>query len=606
MERVNRHGVRAGGEQASQPVAQLGRGAPREGDGQACSGGNVSPGDDVREPMRKGSGLSRARAGDDQERPADGFGGGALVGVERAQDAGGCGALRRPARHLRALGGRRAHARLLGHCRRRAPLPALQARRIEQQPARGQPLELAILEQADDAVFAVIPRFADHVAGPQSRDRLGEQRGLRARDLLDGRGPENPQLGAERPDQPVVAARDGLAGSAARENLGEHLGERHEIYDLARGRRRLRLGAVGERLDPVQHADRRRLAAHRTAPAVGARLRGQEPRAAFAVAVEVIFALLREELDRADVARSRPQRVADREIIERAVERCGLATELGRRMRVGIGDQPIAVEQREPPIHRRVRGQAGLDRKNMLGQLGIAFGDRVEARLRAQCREPRRPDVRRHQIGVRACLERDLKQIVGVESQDRPAVGGDIADAGKSGGDAIDGGKIGRVDQVMDFAGAVGLLVDRRDLDREQEPDGRAARGRELGGDRFFDIAVETKQAGLRGNEFLLELGNPRGMREVAGRDHADALAARPIGEMLEIEIPARGTRIFGVDVQIRMEAHRTSRACAGPRRPAAIRVKSICGTIRRVQSRRGESLWKPVRRPQPNERSTA
>jgi hypothetical protein len=45
-------------------------------------------------------------------------------------------------------------------------------------------------------------------------------------------------------------------------------------------------------------------------------------------------------------------------------------------------------------------------------------------------------------------------------------------------------------------------------------------------------------------------------VREVAGGDHADALAAGPSGEMFEVEIPARRARIFRVDVQIRVEAH--------------------------------------------------
>src|ERR1700751_6343279 len=45
-------------------------------------------------------------------------------------------------------------------------------------------------------------------------------------------------------------------------------------------------------------------------------------------------------------------------------------------------------------------------------------------------------------------------------------------------------------------------------------------------------------------------------MGEVAGADHADAFAARPGGEMLEIEIPARRPRVFRVDVQVRVEAH--------------------------------------------------
>src|SRR5260370_1090915 len=74
--------------------------------------------------------------------------------------------------------------------------------------------------------------------------------------------------------------------------------------------------------------------------------------------------------------------------------------------------------------------------------------------------------------------------------------------------------------------------------------------------DRVRDVAAQAREAGLGGNELLLELGAPGRMGEVAGADHADAFAARPGGEVLEIEIPARRPRVFRVDVQVRVEAH--------------------------------------------------
>ena len=85
---------------------------------------------------------------------------------------------------------------------------------------------------------------------------------------------------------------------------------------------------------------------------------------------------------------------------------------------------------------------------------------------------------------------------------------------------------------------------------------GAAACRRQLLGDRLFDVGHETEQPGLGGNELLLQLGRPGRMGEVAGGDHADALAAGPIGEMFEVEIAAGRARVFGVDVQVRVEAH--------------------------------------------------
>ena len=45
-------------------------------------------------------------------------------------------------------------------------------------------------------------------------------------------------------------------------------------------------------------------------------------------------------------------------------------------------------------------------------------------------------------------------------------------------------------------------------------------------------------------------------MGEVAGADDADALARRPPGEVLEVEVAAGRARILRMDVQIGVEAH--------------------------------------------------
>ncbi len=229
-------------------------------------------------------------------------------------------------------------------------------------------------------------------------------------------------------------------------------------------------------------------------------------------------------------------------------------------MRIGIGGEPVAVEKGHPPVHRRIGREPGLDRKNVLGEVAIAVRDRVEARLRSERREPWRPDMRRHQIGVGAGVERDLQEVARVEPEDRPPVGSDIADAPEPVGKAIDGGEVGGVDEVVDFSGAVALLVDRGDFDFEQEPHRRSARRGQRRGDALFDIVAQAKQTGLGGNELLLELGAPCRMGEIAGGDDADALAARPVGQMLQVQILAGRPRIFRMDVQIGVEAHRMPR----------------------------------------------
>src|SRR5690606_34963913 len=83
------HGEAAGGltEQLLQPLAELGRGAPGEGDGQALLGGHAALGDQVRDPAGQRAGLAGAGAGDDQQRPGGQRRGGALLRVEAVEQA---------------------------------------------------------------------------------------------------------------------------------------------------------------------------------------------------------------------------------------------------------------------------------------------------------------------------------------------------------------------------------------------------------------------------------------------------------------------------------------------------------------------------------------
>ena len=164
--------------------------------------------------------------------------------------------------------------------------------------------------------------------------------------------------------------------------------------------------------------------------------------------------------------------------------------------------------------------------------------------------------MRRDQIGAGPGLERDLQQVARVEPEDRPPVGLDVADAAEPFGDAVGGREIRRVDQVVDLPRLVALLVDGRDLDLEHEAHRRAAGRRQGRGDTLLDVLPQAEQARLGRDELLLQLGRPGRMAEVAGADEADALARRPLGEVLEIEVAAGRARIFRMDVQVGVEAH--------------------------------------------------
>ncbi len=109
---------------------------------------------------------------------------------------------------------------------------------------------------------------------------------------------------------------------------------------------------------------------------------------------------------------------------------------------------------------------------------------------------------------------------------------------------------------MVDLTGAIALLVDGGDLHLQHEADRRAARRGQRPRHRLGDVVAQAKQPGLGGNQFRLQLGAPGRMGEVAGGDHADALAAGPGREMLQIEVAAGRPRIFGMNVQVGMEAH--------------------------------------------------
>ncbi len=167
-------------------------------------------------------------------------------------------------------------------------------------------------------------------------------------------------------------------------------------------------------------------------PCAPPRLRRLQAHAAGAVAVQVVLALLGEELDRAAVPLPRLQRPADREVVEVGVEGAGLAAQHGRRVGVRVADQGEAVEPRDPPVHRRIGGEPRLHREDVRRQIAVALLHRVEARLRAQDGEPGRPDVGGDQIGVRPALQGDLQQVPRVEPEDGPAVRVEVADRARA------------------------------------------------------------------------------------------------------------------------------------------------------------------------------
>ena len=449
---------------------------------------------------------------------------------------------------------------LPGSCRNRGPLRRSRRLLREERCPTGAPLQLGVPEQADGAVDAIVAGVAKHLSPAQPRQRLGHQRRRHRSDVLQREGVEERELRSETRQQAFVVQRHPFALGAHPVNLPEDLRQRDQPPGVAGGvRPRPVRCPVRQVLDPVHDPHGQGLAACRAAAVALAGLVRLQADIAVAVAVQMVLALFGKELQGPAVTLARLQCPAQGEIIHRGVEDAYLPAQLLRRVGVGIGHQPETVQGRHPPVHRRVRRKARLHREDVRRQVPIAVVHGVEAGLGAQRGEPRGPHMGRHQVRSGSRLQRHLQQVPGVQPQDRPPVGVQVADLGKAGNQPVRRVEVRGVDQVMDLPGLVALLVDGRDLHRQHEPDRIEAAGAgrwKLPLHGPFEVGAQTEEPGFRGNELLLQLGAPGRMGEVARADDADALLARPDGQVLQVAVPAGGAGESRVDVQVRVEGH--------------------------------------------------
>ncbi len=212
-------------------------------------------------------------------------------------------------------------------------------------------------------------------------------------------------------------------------------------------------------------------------------------------------------------------------------------------MRIGVADQPVASSEEQGQFIAGSEDRPVSTAKMCSARSRVAVPDRVEPGVRAEHGEPRRPHVRGDQEAAGTAGQRDLQQVAGVQAQDRPAVGGQVADLGQRRGDPVRGLEARRVEQMVHLPGALVPPVDGRDFDREHEPD--RARRRPPGLSRhqpLLQLGPDPEQAGLGRDQRFAQLRRPGRMGEVAGAEHGQALAQRPPGQMLDIAVLAART----------------------------------------------------------------
>ena len=397
-----------------------------------------------------------------------------------------------------------------------------------------------------------------NLAGPHAADALRQQRVPGRRDLLEREILQDRQLRPQPLQQAVVLRLYALGVGACAHHLGERLRQGDETRIGSGGIRTRARRAVGEFLHPVVDADRHRLAARRATPAVRDRGCRFPADPALAMPIQVVLAFLRKELDGAAIpagvtACERPEQ---RIVAQLRVEHGCLPRQLRRRVGVGAGDERVAVQPGDAPVHRRIGREAGLYREDLRRQIGETLLDRIEPGPGAQDGEPRRPDVSGNQVAALIGFQDDLQQIPAVKTQDRASVGADVADLLELSLQVRSGLERGGEDDVVHLAGPVELLVDVADLAADQEPDGPATGCGHLVRHRGLELRPQPEQPVFGRIELFLHLGEPAGMGDVAGGDHLHPLELRPLPEVLQRQLPAGGARVMGVEVQVGDQLH--------------------------------------------------
>ena len=159
--------------------------------------------------------------------------------------------------------------------------------------------------------------------------------------------------------------------------------------------------------------------------------------------------------------------------------------------------------------------------------------------------------MRRNQKRVRMRLQHDFQQITAVKPEDRTAVRLDVSNLGKLRRKTRCSREAGHENDIVNLSGLVVLFIDAADLNRQHEPNVAATRGRECLFKRPGVFVSKFVEPGFRFLQLLFKNREPLWMREVCSADHSDALQLRPIIQILQIEILARGSRITAVQMNV-------------------------------------------------------
>ena len=402
-------------------------------------------------------------------------------------------------------------------------------------------VSFGFFEQLDDSKLSVIAGVNMHFAPAHAADRFFEPGTAQPFQFFQGGVLQNAQLRAEFGQQVGMQPANPFRSGPDAEHLRQHFRQGNQADIRMPALRFDAFRTVGQLCHPVHHSNRHRPSADRAAAIVIASGLRRPANAAFAVSVKVIFPLFRKELDRAlkAIRIAVFQSIKNRRVGELGFKMVCLPGQLGWGVGIGIGNQGEAVECGKLPVHRRIGGKAGLQGKNMRGEVFETFLDPVKPGFGAKERKPGGPNMSRDQVGLGIGFQYDLEQIAGVQPQDGAAVGTDVADFFQLDLECLHRFQGGEEHHIVDLADFIEFLVDIADLAGQHKAHFSPAGRRDFRIDSGRNLRFEAEQPGLRRFQLFAHLLQPAGMGDVAAAHHLHSLQLRPFVKLLKIEILA-------------------------------------------------------------------
>ena len=415
-----------------------------------------------------------------------------------------------------------------------------------------------LVKKADGPVFAVVATLTYDLTGAHTAHGFAKL-GPCAAEFGVGNGLQDVHFRAEAPQKASILFLHFLGLGAAMQKLAHDFRQGDERREVL-----ARLGSfasVGKGQYAMQNAHGERLAADGANVAELHAFGRLEHDAAGPMPIKVIFAFFGEEFQRSRVARSAGllmQGVENAVVAGRALEKRGFAGEVLAGMGVGAGDHEQMVEVAPAPVHIRVGGKAGLGGEDVGRKIFETLVKTVEAGLRAEEGEPRRPDMGGNHVGA-GYLQHHRQQVFHVKAEDGAPVGLQVSYGVELGAEPVGTVEVGHIDKAVYLAHLAVLLVDRAYLGFQHELRSFELHAGKLGYLAGELVAGERLLQAVEAGVFVqfkavAQFLPPYRVREVAGGKHVYALGPGPCRKVRNRQGFAGGAGEAGMDMQVSSE----------------------------------------------------